>query len=194
VLNSKVVFTGNPVRSEILKGRAEEGYRLTGFHPGKPIVLVMGGSQGAQQINELLIHDFYSLVPHFQIIHITGKGKQTGLQHPSYIQFEYVGEELKHLYAITDLVVSRAGANSLYELALMKKPNILIPLSNADQLGNAAYFQQQGGSVILDTPSLNDILLALWKNSDQTASMKEALGRLARPEAAQRIAGILLGH
>ena len=108
-----------------------------------------------------------------------------------YYQFEYLGDDLKHIYSITDIVVGRAGANSLYELALMRKPNILIPLktsANNHQQLNAEYFEQMGASIILRDNSLSETLKALWHNHEQRDLMKEALSRIAVPDAAGKIA------
>ncbi|MBI5731842.1 MAG: UDP-N-acetylglucosamine--N-acetylmuramyl-(pentapeptide) pyrophosphoryl-undecaprenol N-acetylglucosamine transferase, partial [Candidatus Magasanikbacteria bacterium] len=128
--SNKVVFTGNPVRLSVQGGNADEGYRLTGFRPEKPVVLVWGGSQGSEEINDRIIQEFHRLKSVFQIIHVTGQGKRIdcgsngeaccgaasrgancGVE--GYVQFEYLGDELKHIYAITDFAVGRAGANSL---------------------------------------------------------------------------------
>ncbi len=188
----KRVFTGNPIRMAIGDGDPAKGYQLTGLRSGKPIVLVWGGSQGAQEVNDLVVSEFDMLKDHFQIIHITGRGKQTPLQNLNYVQYEYLGSELKHIYAITDFVVGRAGANSLYELAFVGKPNILIPLKNADQIGNADYFEQKGASIILRGRSLYDVLTALRHSPEKQESMKRALAVIAKPEAAEHIAGILL--
>jgi len=195
--NNKFVLTGNPVRSSIQAGDTEKGYQITGFRPERPIVLVWGGSQGAMEINQLVKESFYKLKSVFQLIHITGHGKQTDISDPSYIQFEYLDEDLKHIYAITDIVVGRSGANSLYELALMQKPNILIPLKtsahNHQQL-NAEYFEQMGASIILRDSSLYDTLMALWHSTEQREMMKGALGRVAKPEAAAQIAELLISN
>ena len=191
----KLEFTGNPIRLSVLEGDMQKGYQLTGFNPHKPVLLVWGGSQGAQEINEIVEQNFSYIKSTFQIIHITGYGKQTSIQDESYIQFEYLGEELKHIYAITDLVVGRSGANSLYELALMQKPNILIPLKssahNHQQL-NAEYFEKMGASLILRNQSLHDVLTALWHNPEKQERMKEALADVAKPDAAAKIAELIL--
>jgi len=195
----KYVFTGNPVRSEIFEGNSKEGYKITGFNAKPPVLLIWGGSQGAQQVNELLHTDLKKFTTHFQVIHITGKGK--GLQAPSsklpapknYKSFEYVGEDLKHLYAITDLVIGRAGANSLVEMAALQKPNILIPLRNADQLQNAASFQFHGASVLWKPgQNLFDLTLNLWENEAQKTKMKSALTKCFNPNAADQIASLIL--
>ena len=191
----KIVFTGNPVRLSIRNGNAKKGYEITSFHPERPIVLIWGGSQGAQEINEMIGQSLSHLKSTFQIIHITGHGKQTGIRDPSYIQFEYLGDELKHIYAITNFVVGRAGANSLYELALMKKPNILIPLKSAahnHQQLNAEYFERMGASIILRDQPLHELLIALWHSPEKRELMKEALSNVAKPDAADRIAKLIL--
>lgn len=190
--NPKYIFTGNPIRTEIKNGNPEEGYRITGLRAGRPIVLVWGGSQGAQEINDMIAREFHHLKHTFQIIHIAGKGKRTAIADPNYIQYEYLGDELKHIYAITDIVVGRGGANSLYELAFMRKPNIIIPIQNQDQINNAEYFESEGAGIVLRDQLLHEVLSALWHNPYKMAAMKEALSRIARPEAAQFIAQILI--
>ena len=208
--NPKTVFTGNPVRLSIRGGDAKEGYRITGFRPERPVLLVLGGSQGSQEINQLIEKELHRLKSIFQIVHVMGKGKNscggtccetdcgtTGGQNGGYVQFEYLGQELAHIYAITTTIVSRAGANSLYEIALLQKPNVIVPLKSAahnHQVLNADYFERMGGSVVLKKgQSLFEVLEALQKNPAQMESMKVSLGKLAKPEAAETIAGIVLG-
>lgn len=193
--SGKEVMTGNPVRTSILNGDVKRGYELTGFRPEKPVILVWGGSQGSQEINHLLETSLTNLTSVFQIVHVTGQGKQTAIEHPSYVQYKYIADDLKHIYAITDLVVGRAGANSLYELALMQKPNILIPLKTAahnHQQLNAEYFERMGASLILRGESLGDLAKVLWHNKAQYGAMKAALKSVARPYAASDIAQLIL--
>ncbi len=191
--DDKYVLTGNPIRSSIMNGDPNIGYRITGFVDTRPIVLVWGGSQGAQQINEIIEREFKNLKYRFQIIHVTGKGKGINIDDPSYRPFEYIGEDLKHIYAITDFVVGRAGANSLFELALMEKPNITIPLNNPDQLLNSTYFEIVGGSLVLrEDQNLYDLLVALLENPNKQEMMREALRSIAKPDAADEIAKIIL--
>ena len=121
-------LTGNPVRTFLLNGNRDKGYQFTKLSPRKPIVLIWGGSQGAQEINEMVFREVEDLTKLFQVIHVKGKGKGKGKEKDNYLSFDYIGKELPHIYAITDFVVGRAGANSLAELALMQKPNITIPL------------------------------------------------------------------
>ena len=192
---SKAVLTGNPIRHEILNGEKDVGYKLTGFNQKLPVILIWGGSQGAQQINELLLADFDNFVEHFQIVHIAGAGKTINKSHPHYKSYEYLGEELKDIYAITDMIVGRAGANSIYEVALLQKPNIIIPLTNADQLKNAHYFEEMGAThVYKNEENLFDVSRSLWQNHDLKSSMKQSLKKLSRPNAAADIASLLLSE
>jgi UDP-N-acetylglucosamine--N-acetylmuramyl-(pentapeptide) pyrophosphoryl-undecaprenol N-acetylglucosamine transferase len=193
--SGKFILTGNPIRENILGGSPEEGYRLTGFTPNRPVVLIWGGSQGARDINEMTERDFSRLKKHFQIIHVTGAGKGTNIKDPAYRSFDYLDDELRHIYAITDFAVGRGGANSLFELALMEKPNIIIPLNNPDQKKNAEYFEKNGAGIVLtEGHNLCDSLIALYNHPDERESMKEALRALARPNAADEIAELVLDN
>lgn len=157
--NKKVVLTGNPVRSELREGEAEKGWKFSGLKPGKKVILIMGGSQGAQFINNLIEQNLTALLEHFQIIQICGKGKIPAsynalppAQKAHYFACEYIGEELKDIYAITDLIISRAGANSLAEIEYLNKPALLIPLvvgSRGDQVDNAESFAKRHRAVVL---------------------------------------------
>lgn len=192
--NKKIRVTGNPIRSEVLEGEVKTGYQLTGFDSKKPVLLVWGGSQGAQQINDLLMADLERFTSFFQVVHITGQA-HLGQKHPahSYKSFSYLKEDLKHVYAITDMVIGRAGANSLFEIAALKKPNIIIPLANLDQQKNAAYFEQKkAGLVYQKTDNLFDLARDLWQNEALKKEMKIALEHLSKPHAAETIAELIL--
>lgn len=190
----KYVFTGNPVRLWLQHGNKKKGYELTEFDEKLPTVLIWGGSQGAAQINQIVQQEFDKLVKHFYVIHITGQAKALSLNHSHYQGFEYVGQELKSLYAITDLSVGRAGANSLFEMALMQKPYIVMPLKNADQQANATFFVKEGAGVMFDEDRLLvDQLKHLVNDESKIETMKKALKKLAPLEAAQKIAGVIEG-
>ncbi len=173
----KAVLTGSPIREELLKGNKEAAYKLCGFDNSRPVIMIMGGSQGASAINKVVRDALPRLLNEFQVIHICGQEKMDNmlLTTPGYKQFDYVKGELKDLFAITDLVVSRAGANAICELLALRIPNILIPLplaaSRGDQLLNAASFESQGYSIViqeenLDEDSLVDSLQELYNNKD----------------------------
>ena len=114
----RIVVSGNPIRAEILKGSKENGLKLCGFHRFKPVILVMGGSLGSMQVNKLTWNNLDKLLGKFQVAHIVGKGNlDFGLKKQGYKQFELLFDELKDVYAASDVVVSRGGANSLAEIA-----------------------------------------------------------------------------
>ncbi|MED9806445.1 MAG: glycosyltransferase, partial [Lachnospiraceae bacterium] len=131
----------------------------------KPVIMVIGGSQGAASVNKAVRDALPALLKDFQVVHLCGKDKMDNLllNTPGYKQFEYLKAELKDVFAMADLVISRAGANAICELLALGKPNILIPLpsskSRGDQLLNARSFEAQGFSMVVDEDDLTDTLL-----------------------------------
>jgi UDP-N-acetylglucosamine--N-acetylmuramyl-(pentapeptide) pyrophosphoryl-undecaprenol N-acetylglucosamine transferase len=156
----KAVLTGSPIRQELLAGDAGKARKLCGFQQELPVVFIIGGSSGSVVINEAVRDALPRLLDRFQVIHMCGKGNLdpslSGT--PGYCQFEYIGKELPDIFALSDLVVSRAGANSICELLALHKPNLLIPLSRAasrgDQILNANSFAKQGFSMVLEEENL----------------------------------------
>jgi UDP-N-acetylglucosamine--N-acetylmuramyl-(pentapeptide) pyrophosphoryl-undecaprenol N-acetylglucosamine transferase len=163
--HKKAILTGTPIRRELLQGNKIAGLNLCGFTANKPVILVMGGSLGAANVNKAVRDALPLLLENYQIVHLCGKGKldESLLNTPGYRQFEYVKAELKDLFAMADVIVSRAGANAICELLALKKPNILIPLpaasSRGDQILNAKSFEAQGFSIVLQEETLTTELL-----------------------------------
>ncbi len=161
----KAVLTGSPIRAELRQGNRIAALELCGFTANKPVIMVIGGSLGAASINKVVREALPKLLEDFQIIHICGKEKVDNLllNVPGYKQFEYVKAELKDLFALADVVLSRAGANAICELLALKKPNVLIPLSakssRGDQILNAHSFESQGFSLVIDEDDLIDSVL-----------------------------------
>ena len=161
----KAVLSGSPIREELASGDKNKGLALCGFHTIKPVIMVIGGSLGANSINTAVRKALPKLLKDFQIVHICGKDKveESLLQTYGYKQFDYVKSELKDLFAMSDLVISRAGANSICELLALKKPNLLIPLSanssRGDQILNAKSFESQGFSVVINDDEVTPELL-----------------------------------
>ena len=161
----KAVVTGTPIRQELLSGDPEKGRAFTGFTSDKPVILIIGGSLGAQAVNTAVRHILPQLLPKFQVVHLCGKGKKdeslTDLT--GYVQYEYIEKELADLFAMSDIVISRAGANAICELQALKKPNLLIPLSasasRGDQILNARSFEKQGFSMVLEEEQITDQVL-----------------------------------
>ena len=146
----KSVYTGLPVREEILSGDAKKGESLCGFDGTKPTLLVMGGSLGSEFLNTMVRANLESLTEIFDICHLCGKGHidESLLNIKGYCQFEYLNHELKDVMAMADMVVSRAGATAIFEILELKKPALLIPLSRkasrGDQIDNSKSFKAQG--------------------------------------------------
>ena len=170
----KAVLTGTPIRGELFTGDREKGLALCGFSADKPVLMVMGGSQGAVSVNRAVRANLPELAKTFQIVHLCGKGHfdDSLKDFEGYCQFEYVKEDLKHLFAAADLLVSRAGANAICEILALGKPSLLIPLptkgSRGDQILNANSFAEQGFSEVLEDDKASDLLaekaLALYEN------------------------------
>lgn len=161
----KSVLTGSPIRAELLKGDKLNGLKMCDFTSGKPIIMVIGGSLGAVAVNNAVREALPELTADFQIVHLCGKGKtdESLNNKTGYKQFEYIKDELKDLFAMSDIIISRAGANAICEIAALKKPSILIPLSanasRGDQILNANSFKKQGFSEVIEEENLNKTLL-----------------------------------
>lgn len=160
IKDNKGVLTGSPIREEILKGNKEKGKEFCGFNDNKEILFIMGGSLGSKLINEEIRKNLERLLEKFNIIHICGKGNiDTSLnKKKGYKQFEYVTEELPDLMKVADYIISRAGANSIFEFLALKKPTLLIPLSKkasrGDQILNSKSFEKEGYSLMIEEEDL----------------------------------------
>ena len=158
----KAVLTGSPIREELLQGDRLSGLTYTHLSADRPIILVIGGSLGSVAVNTAVRRILPRLLSRYQIIHICGKGNldESLIGTAGYVQYEYVDAPLKHLFAAADIVISRAGANSICELLALRKPNLLIPLSAAasrgDQILNANSFAKQGFSKVMEEETLSD--------------------------------------
>lgn len=167
----KAVLSGSPIRQELLSGNKIAAMDLCGFSADKPIILVIGGSLGSVAVNNAVRAALPELLKSFQIVHLCGKGKvDESLNNTTgYRQFEYIKEELRDIFAMTDIVISRAGANAICELLALRKPNLLIPLSanasRGDQILNARSFERQGFSLVLEEEEVTkDTLLEAVQN------------------------------
>lgn len=182
---TRVEVTGTPIREILFQGSREEGLRLCHFKDEKPCLLVIGGSQGAQNLNRLIRDMLPELIKTFQVIHLCGKGKVLpDLNSENYYQFEYIDEEMRDLYAASDLLISRAGANTLYEILALGKPHILIPASTqgsrGDQIQNARFFEKQGVSTVLNEETLTSLqflnaVKEAWEKREEVTEKIKAL-------------------
>lgn len=196
---NKAILTGCPIREELLTGSKESGLRLTGFHDTKPVLLVMGGSLGSVKVNQAVRTILPDLLKEYQIVHLCGKGNldETLTSMPGYVQYEYMSDPLKHLFAMADIIISRAGANAICELLALQKPALLIPLSasasRGDQILNAQSFKKQGFCDVLEeeniTPdTLYQAVTSLYQNR---ANYIQAMQNSNQSDAVSRIVALL---
>ncbi len=172
----KCIYTGPPVRKSIFLGNKNLGKKFCNFPSNKPVIIFIGGSQGSENINKLVRENIKKL-NNFNIVHICGKGNlDVNLNYDNYLQFEYLNDQLPDVFAFADLIVSRAGSNTIYEILALKKLNLLIPLSKkasrGDQLDNAKEFEQKGYSKVLqEDEKINDLfvptILELYENRNK---------------------------
>ncbi|KNY27890.1 undecaprenyldiphospho-muramoylpentapeptide beta-N-acetylglucosaminyltransferase [Pseudobacteroides cellulosolvens] len=174
---NKAVYTGLPIRREVFSGNKALGYELCGFTNSTPVILVMGGSLGSLNVNKSLRNILPELLKDYQVVHICGKGNvDNSLQElKGYKQFEFVTEELPHIFSISDIVISRAGTNSVFELLTLRKVCLFIPLSTAasrgEQILNAEFAVNNGLSQMITENNLSnqvflDKIKDLFKNKD----------------------------
>ncbi|WP_243712940.1 undecaprenyldiphospho-muramoylpentapeptide beta-N-acetylglucosaminyltransferase [Macrococcus carouselicus] len=179
---SKADYIGSIIRPDLLTGQETTGYQLTGFTPDKKVLMVMGGSLGSKLINDIIRRNLDELLKSYQIIHITGKGLlDSSIERKGYEQVEFVKDELPHLYAVTDLIISRAGANAIFEFLALKKPMLLIPLgldqSRGDQIDNAALFKKSGYAEVLEEGRIEQLPEALQTLATNSGAIISAMSR-----------------
>ncbi len=193
----QAVLTGSPIRQELLKGNKLNALKFCGFTANKPVLMVIGGSQGSVIVNDAIRGILPELLKTFQVVHLCGAGKVDPTLNylEGYVQFEYIKEELADLFAMADICVSRAGANAICELLALRKPNLLIPLSanasRGDQILNAESFEHQGFSEVLSEENLAPSILLpmiqkIYNNRDKyIAAMEKSEQRDAIPTIIQ---------
>lgn len=211
-VDSKVLLTGNPVREEIKKGNKEVFFKKIGLTESRPVILVMGGSQGAQGINEAIVRSLPDILKRAQIIHQTGANnyddiihlaRKFGIKegHDGYFPFPFLElDDMKNAYAASNLVISRAGANSIAEIAANNKPAILVPLpsaANNHQSMNAYALAEVGGAIVLEENNLGEHILLqkidrILQDNDFTNKLIENIGRFYHSDAADKIADGLI--
>jgi UDP-N-acetylglucosamine--N-acetylmuramyl-(pentapeptide) pyrophosphoryl-undecaprenol N-acetylglucosamine transferase len=190
-------MTGLPVREELFGGDAERGKELCGFDDGKPVIAVIGGSLGAQAVNEAVRGALDRLLGDFNVCHICGKGGKAPGAKAGYRQFEYVSEELPDIFAMADIVISRAGATTLFELLAIRKPMLLIPLGTAasrgDQILNAQSFEKSGYCKVLTQDGLTGEILAenVRQVYDDRESYTGAMNRAGAVKGVERVLDVI---
>lgn len=199
----KGVLTGSPIREEILKGSKSKALEICGFSGKKEILFVMGGSLGSKVINDVIRENLKELLTKFDVIHICGKGNlDNNLKNmQGYKQFEFVSEELPHLMKASDFIVSRAGANSIFEFLALKKPTLLIPLSKkasrGDQILNANSFKKEGFALVIEEEEVTkesfiSKIDELIKNKRKLISnMEKAMNKVGTEAVISTIMGVI---
>ena len=181
----KAVLTGSPIRQELLKGDSKKAFSFCSFKEEKPTVLMIGGSLGSVYLNNALRGSLPETLKKFNVIHLCGKGNLDSslCDLEGYAQFEYISSELRDLFSLCDIVISRAGANAICELLALKKPSLLIPLpanaSRGDQILNAKSFEAQGFSMVMQqedvtSNTLYGALCSLYDNRQKYISAMES--------------------
>lgn len=201
-LQKRTTVTGNPIRSQFYEVNREEARRSLSLKSGDIFLLVLGGSQGAAQINSLIRQIAPELLPHCRILHQMGRPTYEESTLPGYQTVEQIGEELPNIVAAADVVVGRAGAGTIWELATLKKPMVLIPLgtgsSRGDQLANAEYIRLRGGAAVLTgdvTPDeLQDSLYSLITSSERRSALSRGCRGFSGIRGDIAIAEILLAE
>lgn len=194
------VLTGTPIRRAMLTGSAEEGRRIFGLDSGRPVVLVTGGGTGAARLNGLVRAAAPRLCRNVQILHLTGKGKTVPWPDAptGYRQLEFVTADMRHAYAVADLVVTRAGIGALTELAALGKPSIVVPIAGTHQEENAAYFSAKKAVVAIDektvTPlTFEETALGLLADAGRRTGLAAAIRALTKPDAAEAVGRLMIG-
>ncbi|MBI9102809.1 MAG: undecaprenyldiphospho-muramoylpentapeptide beta-N-acetylglucosaminyltransferase [Spirochaetales bacterium] len=201
-MNSRLIVTGNPVRREIYDADRAEGRKTLGLDDKTPFILVLGGSQGARQINDLIFDMAPELVKHTRILHQMGELTYKESNIPGYETRKFIREELPNFISAADIVISRAGAATLWELAVLGKPMILIPLgtgsSRGDQLKNAEILKARGAAEVfygeIEPIELKNRILNLAKDEKTLEKMGQAAKKLVSQNSAVVISRMLLEY
>jgi len=206
----KVVFTGNPIREELLKGNKEQAKKEFGLKDNLPVILVTGGSQGAKRLNEMILEILPEILDFSQIIHLAGvnnyeetknsAGSKKLKNAENYHIYPFLNEQMKEAYAASDLIISRAGANSINEILSLGKASILVPLSTAandHQNKNARHFSDSGATIMIDEINFDKNFLVekiklLLKNPEERKKMEIKALSLAIPDARDRLSKEIL--
>jgi UDP-N-acetylglucosamine--N-acetylmuramyl-(pentapeptide) pyrophosphoryl-undecaprenol N-acetylglucosamine transferase len=193
----KITVSGNLIRSAFYTADPQRGRAFLGLGTGERILLVLGGSQGAQEVNELIRDSLPALTALYTVVHQTGQVWQASPA-PHYLPFTFIHEELPHILAAAELVVGRSGAGTLWECASVGVPLVLIPLQGAgtrgDQVENARVFAQAGAALVLEErnpTALQKMVLALAHDPEKRRAMSSAAKQIGSINGAQIIAAAI---
>ena len=175
------IFCGSPTRQELLT--PDLTFKKSLNNPqNKPILLVLGGSLGAQSLNELIWSSLDFLCENFFVVHLTGKGKSKNINHKNYKQIEFC-EHMQKLYSIADFAITRGGSNTLFELLTLKIPMIISPLkkqTRGEQTLNALYFCKKGYAAMLENETFEQIKSKIKYVTENQNKMKNNMDKYAK--------------
>ena len=210
----RTTLTGNPIRKEILDGDKEKAGELFNLTFSKPVLLIIGGSQGAEFINDFVLRVLNIVLKEYEIIHVTGRENERETEAEAQVVIEkdldkyyppvgFLDEaKIKHAYKAADLIISRAGAGSIFEIAAVGKPSIMVPLPFAagdHQAKNAYAYAETGASEVMEQQNfapeffMENVKL-LFLHPDTLANMSQAALTFAKPLAAREIAREILEY
>jgi UDP-N-acetylglucosamine--N-acetylmuramyl-(pentapeptide) pyrophosphoryl-undecaprenol N-acetylglucosamine transferase len=210
----KISLVGNPIRKEIMEGSVENAKKIFNLTLEKPVIFIIGGSQGAQKINDAVLNALPQMLNDFELIHQVGPLNFKQLVKESEIMIKenlkkyyhptpFLKEtELKHAYAVSNLIISRAGSGTIFEIAACKKPSILVPLSNSaqnHQVKNAYAYAKNRATIVVEENNLtSNFFLQVIKNIIQSPSeqemMEKAAENFSKPNAATEIAKYIIDY
>jgi len=213
-LPSKTIQVGNPIREEILEGSREEAKEVFNLTGEKPVILILGGSQGAQRINDMVLNLAGELLTEFEVIHQCGERnykqvkEESKIAIPENLQRYYhlspflKEPDLKDAYQVCDLIVSRAGSGTIFEIAALGKPSILIPLPEAaqdHQMKNAYAYAETGAAIVIEAENMTahffrDKIKYLFSHPSEMEIMVQRAKEFAKPDAGKIIAESLLNY
>lgn len=202
IASDRATCTGAIIRPELFTGNRQAGLQLTQLSGSKPILLIMGGSQGSALLNQAVREELSQLLERYEVIHLCGKGNKdvTLLNKQGYVQYEYVTDQLPHILATADLVVSRAGSNAIFELLALRKPMLLIPLSAAqsrgDQLLNANLFESFGYAQVIQEEQLqeNSIQSFVATLEQQKQELIRNMEQATTPKTPEKMVDMILSY
>ncbi|OZU87869.1 undecaprenyldiphospho-muramoylpentapeptide beta-N-acetylglucosaminyltransferase [Virgibacillus indicus] len=194
----KTEYVGAVIREELFQGDKKKGLAFAGLTKEKPVLLIMGGSGGSRKINETVRESLPQLLDTLQIIHICGQGNvDSAITEKGYAQFEYINEELKDIFAASDYVLSRAGANAIFEFLALQIPMLLIPLSKqasrGDQIINARSFKEKQYAQVLEEEDLtrDSLVKELTKLKEKAPIIRDKMKEYKSEKARDRVIEIL---
>jgi UDP-N-acetylglucosamine--N-acetylmuramyl-(pentapeptide) pyrophosphoryl-undecaprenol N-acetylglucosamine transferase len=191
------VVTGSPIRRELIRGDKQKGLIFCSLTNKKPVLMIMGGSLGAATLNEAVDGSADALLREFSIIHLRGKGNLNPElnKKKDYAQFEYISEQMPDLFAAADIVLSRAGANAIFEFLALKKPALLVPLplsaSRGDQLLNAGFFEKNGYSMMLKQENLSGLVQSLQELYKNRKNYIEAMNGAQAAKGTENVLNVI---